>query len=82
MRERFYNWLAWHLPRRVAYHAFIRVAAHATVGAYSGQIVPDLTIFVALQRWEDEASLANSSNLRHDRELTSNEPSSEQGPTL
>ena len=40
------------LPRRVAYFASIRVMAHATTGAFAGQIVPELTAMDALQRWD------------------------------
>lgn len=52
MRERAARFIAWLLPRRVAYWAFLRVAAHATVGPYSTQVVPDLTCIDALRRWE------------------------------
>jgi hypothetical protein len=43
---------AWALPRSVAYWAAIRLMAHATVGPYSDQVVPDLTVEDALKRWE------------------------------
>ena len=50
--ERFWFWLAWRLPRRLALFATVRVAAHATQGPYSHQVVPDLTVMQALQRWD------------------------------
>lgn len=46
-------WIAWHLPRKVAYWAAIRIGAHATQGKYGTQIVPDLSFMDALKRWED-----------------------------
>jgi hypothetical protein len=42
------------LPRRVAYWAAIRVAVHGTVGEYSNQVVPELTIDKMLKRWHDD----------------------------
>jgi hypothetical protein len=39
----------------VAKWAFIRVAVHATVGPWSNQVVPDLTVLDALQRWDEQA---------------------------
>jgi hypothetical protein len=41
------------LPRRIAYWAAIRVMAHATVGPYSNQVVPELTVMDALKRWTE-----------------------------
>lgn len=41
------------LPHSVAKWAFIRVAVHATVGPWSNQVVPDLTVLDALQRWDE-----------------------------
>ena len=51
MIERFHMWLAWRLPRRLAYWAAIRVGAHATQGQYSDQVVPELGFMDALKRW-------------------------------
>lgn len=45
----------WRLPRRLVYWCAIRVAANATTGPYSSQIVPDLTAMDALKRWEPRA---------------------------
>lgn len=54
--ERFKEWLAVEialaLPKRIAYWASIRVAAHATTGEYGHQIVPELTLPDMLRRWE------------------------------
>jgi hypothetical protein len=35
----------------LAYWCTIRVGAHATTGKWSNQIVPELTVADALQRW-------------------------------
>jgi hypothetical protein len=51
MFERLVVWLAWHLPRRIAYWAAIRVGVHATTGPWSNQIVPELTLPDMLKRW-------------------------------
>jgi hypothetical protein len=50
-KENAATWIAFHLPRRVAYWATIRLGANATTGPHSGQIVPDLTFLDALERW-------------------------------
>jgi hypothetical protein len=44
-------WVAWHVPKWLAYWCTIRVGAHATTGKWSNQIVPELTVADALQRW-------------------------------
>lgn len=47
------------LPRRIVYFAAIRLAAFATTGKYSTQIVPELTVMDAIKRWEDEAEASD-----------------------
>lgn len=54
MTERICRWIANRLPARVVYFAAIRLMAHATTGAYSKQIVPELYAVDALQRWEQD----------------------------
>ncbi len=44
--------IAYKLPKRLVYWCFVRVVTYATVGKYSDQIVPDLTIKQAADRWE------------------------------
>lgn len=44
--------VAWILPRRLAYWCAIRVGAHATMGSFGDQCVPELTLMDALKRWE------------------------------
>ncbi len=51
MTEKFWIWLAWKLPKRLAYWATVRVGAEATMPPYGNQIVPELTVMTALERW-------------------------------
>lgn len=51
-REKAIMWAAYKLPRSLVYWCAIRVGAHATVGKYSDQVVPDLTFMDALKRWD------------------------------
>lgn len=52
MRERLRRWIAWRMPRSIAYWCAVRVGAHATQGPYSNQEVPALLFMDALKRWE------------------------------
>jgi len=58
--ERFAGWLtiwiAWHLPKMIVYHCTIRLAAHATMGEHDHQIVPELTVMDALDRWTERCA--------------------------
>lgn len=40
------------LPKKLAYWATIRVGVHATTGAYSDTVVPEMPFTDALTRWE------------------------------
>ena len=51
MREKFYIWLAWILPRELVMWCAVRMGASAIQGEYSGQVVPELTLMDALKRW-------------------------------
>lgn len=52
MAEKIYMSIAWMLPKRLVMWCAIRLGAHATQGAYSNQIVPELGFMDALKRWE------------------------------
>lgn len=52
MKEKILMWIAWHMPRSVAYWCAVRVNANATTGKYETQVVPELTAMDALKRWE------------------------------
>ncbi len=54
MNDKFCHWLARHLPHRLVYWCGIVLNAHATTGAYSSQIVPELYAMDALERWEKD----------------------------
>jgi len=49
------HWIAFRLPRSLAYWCAIRVGAHATQGKWGNQIVPELLFVDALKRWDDRA---------------------------
>lgn len=51
MKERIYIWLAWHMPRRLVYWCAIRLASRATMPPYEKQVVPELKVMDALNRW-------------------------------
>lgn len=51
--ERLWRWLAWALPRDLAYWGAIRVMAYATMGRYGGTDPNELNVMEALKRWED-----------------------------
>jgi len=52
LKEKFYSWLAWKLPRELVMWAAIRLGANATQGKWGHTVVPELTFMDALQRWE------------------------------
>ena len=51
LREKFVRWVAWRLPRDLVTQCYVRVGAHAVSGEYSGEIVPEVRMMDALQRW-------------------------------
>lgn len=53
-KEKLQRKAAWALPRSIAMWAYIRVAAHATTGKWSNQVVPELSMMDALERWNNE----------------------------
>lgn len=44
--------IAWRLPRWLVLYAAMRLGAEATTGAYSNQVVPELSFIEALKRWK------------------------------
>jgi len=52
--DRFLQWIAWKLPRRLVMWCAIRLIAHATQGAFGNQEVPELTAMDALSRWDGD----------------------------
>ena len=53
-RERLMMWIAWHLPRDLVMWCYIRVGANATTGKYEREIVPEVRMMDALQRWTEK----------------------------
>lgn len=51
MKEKFWLFLAWRLPRPLVMWTAIRLGVHATQGEYSSTIVPDLLFMDAIKRW-------------------------------
>ena len=54
MKDKFYLWLAYRLPRRLVYWCARRLITYATTGKYGYQVVPELLAMDALNRWEKE----------------------------
>lgn len=52
MKEKFYTWLSYKMPKKLVYFCAIRLGVYATVGKYETQIVPELYFIDALKRWE------------------------------
>lgn len=50
--EKVWIFIAWRLPRRLAFWCALRVMAHATTGRWGNQIVPELLFIDAVERWE------------------------------
>lgn len=55
MAEKFWIWLAWKLPKGLVYWCAVRVHGHATMPPWGDQVVTDLTVMVAADRWLDGA---------------------------
>lgn len=53
VKDRFWIWVAFRLPRSLVYWASVRLLARATVKEYSGQEVPQLKATEALLRWKN-----------------------------
>jgi hypothetical protein len=51
LKERFWSWLAWRLPRRLVYWSAVRLFSRATVKEYSETEPGKLLVVKALQRW-------------------------------
>lgn len=52
MKDRFYKWLAWKLPRGLVMWCWYRVAAHATQGPWGSENPCDVKMMDAIARWE------------------------------
>lgn len=52
IKEKVYMWLAWRIPKTLAYWVFVRVFSNATTGAWSNEEVPGVTCEQAMRRWK------------------------------
>jgi hypothetical protein len=51
MKDKFWMWLAWKLPKELVARTFCRVVGYATTGKYGDTEVPALNVMNALKRW-------------------------------
>jgi len=54
LKEDFYNWLAWKLPKKLVYYATVRLIAWGTSGDYSYTNVTSVRAVTVIKRWEKE----------------------------
>ena len=54
MIEKLYQWIAWKLPKRIAFWCFMRLCAHATQGKYGNDTPTNMTWETIIKRWKDE----------------------------
>ena len=52
--NRFLRWFVWLLPRDVIKWATVRLFAHGTSGKYAATHPDTLTLFTALDRWQEQ----------------------------
>jgi hypothetical protein len=50
--HKFWQWVAFRLPRKLVLHATLRLIANACTGEYANTIVPKLTAMDACERWK------------------------------
>lgn len=49
-KDKLAQWIAWWLPRRIVYFAYVRVHAHATQ-IYSSKTPDEITVFEGMEAW-------------------------------
>jgi len=52
--DKFYEWIAYKLPKRLVYFAAIRLMAYGTTGEYSYTSVTHVRMMTVLKRWGDK----------------------------
>ncbi len=52
LRDDIWRWIAWRMPRRLVYWAFVRVWATATTGPYLSENPSSTTCVQASERWD------------------------------
>lgn len=53
MLDKFFEWLAWKLPKRLAYWTVIRVVTHVSTTSLSYKEMGAITALEAVQEWKD-----------------------------
>jgi len=54
LKEDFYHWLAWRLPKKLVYYATVRLMTHGTGSDYNKTNVNTVRAITLLKRWEKE----------------------------
>ncbi len=54
MHDRIAFWVARRLPENLVYWCAVRLGARATLPPYGDQVVPELTLVDALERWRTQ----------------------------
>lgn len=57
-KTKFWLWLADRMPKTLVYYCAVRIAAHAAGPAHPEQVVPELTMLEALERWRTDCAAA------------------------
>jgi len=50
--KKFYEWLAWRLPRKLVYYCAVRLMAYATTGRWGHEFPDQVRMMKALERWD------------------------------
>lgn len=53
-KEHILMWIAWHLPKNIAYWCTVRVITHATQGEWAKEDVLEIRALDILPRWRPE----------------------------
>ena len=52
LKENFYSWLSYRLPKNLVYYATIRLGVNGTTGKYNATNVANVRFVTILNRWE------------------------------
>ena len=51
MSEKFWAWLAYKVPKRLAYWCYVRVHSHSTVTKFTDKHPSEVNCFEAMEAW-------------------------------
>lgn len=54
LMTKFYSWLAYKLPKKLVYHAYIRLHVWSTVEVYTGKTPEEVTWTDACSAWSEK----------------------------